>query len=462
MPSIGARLRAVMKRKLRRFQIRAVRFTEKRNGRVIIGDEMGLGKTAEAIAWAAINPKARPALVICPASVKYNWEDELRINAGLRCTVLSGRNPRPFRPRNGIAVINYAILWQWRDLLSSMHFRLAILDECHHIKNRQAKRTQAASMLASACPHVICISGTPIVNKPVEYFPILHLIDPDAFPAFWPYAMRYCSPCRGYRGRGWLFPGATHVEELHAKTSGLIIRRTKAEVLTELPPKVSTTLRVDITNAKAYKRAEDNVIKYILHAKGRAAATRAMRAPRLAKLSALTRITAEGKIAPAIEWIRDFLDTTDQKLVVFGVHRNVIDGIHKKFRGALRIDGSVPTSKRGSIVNAFQTQPTKRLFLGNIRAAGEGITLHAASTVLFVEFGWTPGGVDQAAARVHRLGQKASRINIYFMAGRGTVDEKILSVIHKKRDVVGRVVDGDTPTATATAVVNLLQKERKQ
>lgn len=459
MNSLGDQIRSLLKTPPRKFQVRGVRFLIGREGRAIIGDDMGLGKTYQTIAYLQLHPEIRPAVIICPASLKYNWQREFDKHADMDAEVLEGT--RPGRLSGKLWIINYDILGAWMPKLLAAGVQCAVLDECHRVKNRKAKRTQAAKVLTRVCPHVIGLSGTPIVNGPVEFFPILQMVAPKDFKSFTDYAFRYCGPKQGFGGH-WDFRGASNLAELHRRISPYMLRRSKAEVLPELPKKTRTVIPVKIP-MKEYNRARDLFIDWLTENKGAEAAKRARGAEALVKLGQLKQLAAWGKLKAIKEWVADWReDAPDQKLVVFAVHKSVVAALVAAFPEAVVITGDVGLKARQKIVDRFQNDPNCWLFVGNIRAAGEGITLTASSTVAMVEVGWTPAEHDQAEDRVLRIGQTAAHVDAYYFVAKGTVEEQIMELIDAKRDVVGKVLDGvRAGMAVSTKVIEGLLSQRK-
>lgn len=425
------------------FQNKGVAFVEANKGRALIADEMGLGKTIQALAWLQLHKEKRPVLIIVPASLKLNWEREaLAWLPNPRTELLSGT--LPWIPTGDILIINYDILHKWLYILKKMNPQVMITDECHYYKNNGANRTKAIKMLGKGIPHVIALSGTPIVNRPIEAYNAIHLINPDLFPNFWNYTHRYCSAV--YNGFGWDFNGASNTEELHKKlVDTVMIRRLKKDVLMDLPEKVKSFVPMELTNAKDYAEAENNFIAFIKKRKGADAAERASNAQALVEIETLKQIAVKGKMSQAIEWISDFLEV-DGKLVIFAVHRNVINLLMETFHDvAVKVDGSVTQVDRQRAVDSFQNDDKVRLFIGNIQAAGVGITLTASSNVAFLELPWTPGAVTQAEDRCHRIGQRDS-VNIHYLLATGTIEERIAKLLDQKRKVLDAVLDGKLTT----------------
>ncbi len=434
------------------FQVRGVAFVERLGGRALIGDDPGLGKTYQAMAWMKLHPEVRPVVIVCPAVMKYGWRRQLWQHGRIRSVVLSGRKTYPLE--RDVWIVNFDIIGYWLDTIGSMKPKLLIIDEAHRTKNPKAIRTKACRKLARRCKHIIGLTGTPIRNRPIEFYPILNMIDPEEYSSIVEFAFAYCDPKPGYRGRGWDYSGASNLDELHARVSKIMIRRLKRDVLPDLPRKTRTILPVDITNRVEYEVARTRFMQWYRKNGGRCSSRRILPFMDLVRVHTLLRLAGEGKVAAVRQWIADWLADTSEKLVVFARHISVMRRLQEAFPTAAMIDGSVRANQRSAQVDRFQNDPSCRLFLGNIQAAGESITLTAASTVLFAELGWTPGEREQAEDRVLRIGQSAKHIQVVYLIGRNTHEELLIESIERKRKVVSRAVDGmerlDVPTIVLT------------
>lgn len=421
------------------FQNLGVSFIEAKGGRALIADEMGLGKTVQALAYLQLHPELRPAIVVVPASLKLNWLKEANMWMPDPCAEIVS-STTPYVNQSDIIIINYDIIHYWEPTLRSWNPQVLIMDEIHCIKNNAAKRTKAVKRLAKHIPHIIGLSGTPIVNRPIEAFNAINLIDPTVCPNYWNFAHRYCGARRTRFGLE--VNGATNTEELHQKlTNTIMLRRKKSDVLKDLPDKLYSYVPIELINRETYKDAERNFISFVRDTKGQAAAVKASAAAVLTEIEGLKQLAVAGKMVAAIEWITEFLES-DQKLVVFAVHKFVIDALMSEFRDiAVKIDGSVSAADRDRSVEEFQYNPKIRVFVGNIQAAGVGLTLTAASNVAFLELPWTPGALVQAEDRCHRIGQKDS-VTVHYLLAQGTIEERIAKLIDGKRKVLDAVLDG--------------------
>jgi len=432
-------------RELYPFQYVGVHFAQLAGGRCLIGDDMGVGKTIQAIAYIALNTEQLPALVVCPASVKYNWAKECRAwLPNMTVEVLEGR--KGATPEADIIVCNYDIISGRKDALIDRGFNIVVCDESHYLKNIKAKRTEATLEVAKESESVLCLSGTAVTNRPSEFFTTLNLLRPNEFPSFFPYGQRYCD---GYNtGWGWDFSGASNTDELHARTRDFCIRRLKQEVLTELPDKVRTIM--DIQPSKAdLKRYSDLhrawMEDYEMHQNHGTLPAGFV----LNMLTALRHECGLIKVPSTVAYIKEHYDITNGKpLVVFAHHTDVLKGCVEALRADKDrnwriggITGDMPAQKRQSNVEAFQAGQMDVLFCSTI-AAKEGITLTAANTAVFVEREWVPGWEEQAEDRVYRIGQESDSVHAVYLSVAKTIDEKFNAVIEEKRKVVKAVLDG--------------------
>ncbi len=425
------------------FQQQGVAFIEAKNGRALIADEMGLGKTVQALTWLDMHPEKRPVIIVVPASLKLNWAKEIKMwmkNTKPNVQLLNGTTPNI--PLIGdVIIINYDILHAWVNALIATRPQILVLDEAHYFKNNTARRTKAVKKLGKYTRHIIALSGTPIVNRPVEIYNAVSLIDPTIFGRnFMEFGRKYCAG--RHTGYGWDFNGASNTAELNKKlTDSIMIRRKKQDVLMDLPDKIYASVPMELDNEKEYRYAESNFIQFVREYNGADAAQKASAAQALTEIEGLKQLAIKGKLQQTLSWIENFLEV-DGKLVVFAIHKATIDALMERFNPiAVKIDGSVTQADRQDAVDRFQNDPKIRLFVGNIKAAGVGITLTAASNVAVIELPWSPGDLSQAEDRCHRIGQKDS-VTIHYLLAAGTIEEKIAALIDHKRHVLDQVLDG--------------------
>jgi len=420
------------------YQDECVCEVEQFGGRALLACDPGLGKTAMTLWWLLRNNQASfPAVVVCPASVKYHWEEQVRRILEIEATTAEGRMPSR-KVRFDILIINYDILSGWVDYIREAGVQTVVLDEIQYVANR-TKRTKAAQAIVKGTPHVIGLSGTPLVNRPIELFNGLQMIRPSIFRSRLKYAERYCGP--RWTPWGVKYSGATHTEELHRLLlDSCMVRRRKTEVLPDLPDKIRRVITLPMDHAAEYDRANEDFLNWLAE-KDVKKANKAARAEGLTKTGYLLRLAARLKLRNAVEWINTFLQDTDEQLVVYCVHRAAARALERRCKAtSVVVDGSLTGRRRQHAVDSFQGGAL-RLLIGNIRAAGVGITLTASSNVVFVELPWQPGVVVQAEDRIHRIGTKQEAWCWYLVAG-GSIEEKLCGILQSKQQVLSSVLDG--------------------
>lgn len=451
------------------YQRAGIEFIEKTNGRCVVGDDMGLGKTLQALGYLQLHPEKRPAVIVVPATLKPNWMIEIKkwMTTKEQVVILSGRKTYDLRLTGGtIFIVNYDILSYWVEPLRAMNPQVVIADEAHVLKNG-AKTARGAAFygspkkkqpgLIAGVPHLLPLTGTAIENRPVEFFPLLHAIDPVAWPNFMQFARRYCNASNG--SFGWQFGGASNLPELHDKIQPYYLRRTKVQVLTELPPKRRISLPVELT-PKAMGEYKKVLDEFGVHAEEVRKQGGKLGADALAIIERAKQAAMRGKMDAAIEWIESYIEQSSTgKLVIFCTHTFVVDELMGHFKGrAVKVTGSVTGKARQQAVEDFQNTDVP-LFVGNLKAAGVGITLTRASATLTLELGWTPGGHTQAEDRVHRIGQEADSVEAYYMLALGTIEERIFDLLEEKRQTVDMVLDGEAEDRETFGMLSILANE---
>jgi SWI/SNF-related matrix-associated actin-dependent regulator 1 of chromatin subfamily A len=428
------------------YQVEGAKFlaTVKRG---LLADEMGLGKSAQAIA-AAREVGAGMVLVVCPASLVQNWHREI------------ARFWPELAERRTYSVVSYdyaARNAEGTDWFGTFKNPTLILDEAHYLKNPKAKRTKAIfgpkcdgdGGLVSRAAHVFCLTGTPTPNNPSELWPMLRAVMPDSIRrdtgkpfAFWPFIERYC--VTQDTGFGIKIVRGKNLSELKERISPFILRRKKDEVLKDLPPIRFDTLALDGVDLhkilNQIGQQDLDTIQRALDTDG-VAGLKAI-APHVATLRKLTGLA---KVPAAADWIADFLEGSDRKLVVFAHHRDVIARLadilsegSASSQGFVTLTGDDTAEERQEAVDQFQNSPAVRVFIGQIQAAGTGLTLTASSDVLFVESSWTPSDNQQAAMRVHRIGQRNACLVRFAMLA-GSIDEDIQRAVMRKTTDIAKL-----------------------
>lgn len=424
------------------FQLQDVRRIHKMGGRCLIANPMGTGKSFEALLYALRHPEQRPIVVVCPASVKWNWLHEATIHAGIRAEVLESRSPhkgRILKPPQ-LAIINYDILASWLKYLRKLRPQLIILDEVHMLQSRTTQRTRAARALCVGVPHVLALSGTPLINRPAELWPTLNILRPDLFPNWIEFARRHCAPT--WKPWGWEFKGATDLDVLHRHlTKHLMVRRTKQEALPGLPSKSRVVVPLDIVGRKQYNHAVHDFLGWMAK-HHRHKLSRAAKAERLVQLGYLKRLAGRLKLKSVMEWVDDFLVEAEGKLILFAIHKKIIRQLRQRYQSlCVVVTGDVTGRKRQQAIDAFQKNRRIRLFIGNLDAAGVGWNGTAAEAVAFAELGWSPGKHTQGEDRCHRIGQKRNT-TAYYLVARDTIEQSLCQLLQDKQKTLDKVLDG--------------------
>lgn len=432
--------------------------------RTFIADEMGLGKTIQAIAtleYANSTSPTYPVVIVCPPSLVLNWKAEYEKWLPERKVVtIVNRKLFPDNKYDAL-IVGYSNISHWeKELLNHKSY---IFDESHYCKTPTAQRAKSAAKLAKSAPKdgiVLCLTGTPVTNRPAEYASQLDILGKlKEFGGLWGFYRRYCGAYQDNFGQ-WNIAGHSNLDELNERLRGACyIRRTKDQVLSELPPVVHSRILVEGTSSEMveYKKAEEDIIKYITdrakeiaielgenpYSKAVAAKLRAESNEHLVKLSVLRRLSARAKMPAVHEWIEAHI-TDGKKVVVAAHHRDIVDELAKKY-GNLRIQGGMSVEDVEIQKKKFMTLPIDEapVIVLSIQAAKTGHTLTVSQDCLFVELPWTPADVDQTYSRLHRIGQQGSVTSTYMLTS-GTIDESIYRLIEKKRTVVNASIEGST------------------
>lgn len=397
--------------------------------------------TAQSLTYLKEHPELRPALVVCPAGLKLNWQEEAKTWFGEGDVRIIDRFNPTLGPCLNICSYAGAVKYreEWLDK-ATVPVQVLIADEVHSVKDASTKRTKALKALATATPHVLGLTGTPIVNRPGEVFPILNLIRPDLFPS-WPLFMKTYGITKlgKWRKKG---KNCGNPRLLRADLQSFTLRRLKKDVLPELPDKARYVVPLQLDNLLEYQEATMNIVRWIKENEGPEKAARAARASAIVKIEKLKQIALRGKLQAAVSWIENFL-ASGQKLVVFATHNDVISYLKMHFGdSAVTLTGKHQVRQRHLAVQRFQTDPTCILFIANLRAGGVGHSLTAAADTAFIELGWTPGDHDQAEDRPNRIGQTATKLAAWYLIAANTLEKWIAEVIDTKRAEIKQIMDG--------------------
>ncbi|XP_061974527.1 uncharacterized protein LOC133696369 isoform X1 [Populus nigra] len=460
--------------KLMPFQRDGVRFVLQHGGRALLADEMGLGKTLQAIAVAACVRNSWPVLILAPSSLRLHWASTIHqwldIPSSDILVVLSqssGSNRAGFNivssSRSTIRldglfnIISYDAVPKLQNKLMTSEFKVVIADESHFLKNAQAKRTTASLPVIKfqfqKAQYAILLSGTPALSRPIELFKQLEALYPDVYKNVHEYGNRYCKG-----GIFGVYQGASNHEELHnLMKATVMIRRLKKDVLSELPVKRRQQVFLDLPE-KDMKQInalfrELEVVKGKIKACASDEEVESLKFTEKNLINKIYTDSAEAKISGVLDYLGTVIEA-GCKFLIFAHHQSMIDSIHefllKKKVGCIRIDGKTAAASRQALVTDFQEKDAIKAAVLSIRAGGVGLTLTAASTVIFAELSWTPGDLIQAEDRAHRIGQVSS-VNIYYLLANDTVDDIIWDVVQSKLENLGQMLDGQEKTLEVSA-----------
>jgi SWI/SNF-related matrix-associated actin-dependent regulator of chromatin subfamily A-like protein 1 len=457
-PSADVRAEAVgraqrMARGLFTHQVEGVAFLLGRR-RAILADDMGLGKTRQSIVALTEAAPVGPWLVVSPASVKQNWAREIGIARPSDTVHIIGPAAPPTDEYAGWVIVNYDILSRHQDALEALPWTGLVFDEAHYLKNHTSQRSKVGRALVAEVPDAVlhALTGTPLTNRPRDLFPLLQLVGHPMGKSFVSFAKRYCAAY--HNGYGWVADGASNLEELRIQLHGVMLRRTKDEVL-DLPPKlrqwVPTTvphgtaraemravLEMLMEGSRAKKQAREQV------AAGEAPAKSTAGQDRIRLLGLLARVRsklAAAKVGTTIEFL-DGVVAQGEKVIVYSSFSEPTHRIAEHFgTQAVMLTGETPSHERQALVDRFQTDDGVRVFVANLIAGGVGLNLTAARQVVFNDLDWVPANHWQAEDRAYRIGQHGT-VNVTYFCATDTVDEFVSKTLAAKGAVIDAVVEG--------------------
>jgi SNF2 family DNA or RNA helicase len=423
--------------------------------RFILADDMGLGKTTATII-AALETGAKKILIVCPASLKINWQREIENYTDRSVYISEGKN---FSIEHDFVIVNYDILKNFYDLkgkteslITQGNFDLIILDEAHYVSNGQAARTKLVNSFSKSCERVWLLTGTPMTNRPMNYFNLLALIESPVAQNWMAYAIRYCQGYQFTAGtrKIWNVTGASNLEELRDRTSRQVLRRLKTEVL-DLPEKIITPVYLRL-KSKLYEGLMGEYYDWY----NRNPEESTSLTVQFSKLMKVRQVIAEEKIKDTIELAENILEQ-DKKVIIFTNFTETLNRIADHFgKQAVRLDGSTSKPQRQYAVDQFQDNEKIKVFVGNVKAAGVGITLTAAEAVIINDLSFVPGDLAQAEDRAYRYGQKNS-VSVYYPIFDNSIEAIIYDMVNQKKQNIGTVM-GDDLDDKGDFISNIMNK----
>ena len=407
------------------------------NKKYILADDMGLGKTSSAV-MASINLKLKKVLVICPASLKVNWKREIENYSDEPIGIVEGKKWEDGK----YVIINYDILKNFHSLpkdddkktqILDSKFDLVIIDEAHYVSNGKAQRTKLVNNLTTKIDRLWLLSGTPMTSRPMNYYNLLKLVGSRVANNWINYVRRYCDGkqiFRGYR-KIWLTFGATNLEELRDKTNDKVLRRLKEDVL-ELPDKIITPVYMEL-KSKVYESEMGEYLDWRRQNRNRGLSIQ------LSKLMQVRQIIAIEKVKETTQLIDQCLQQ-DKKVIVFTNFTTPLMTLHEKYKKeSVILNGAMKKEDRQKSVDSFQNDDKVKVFIGNVRAAGVGITLTAAEVVIFNDLSFVPSDMSQCEDRAFRIGQD-KKVSCIYPIYDNTIERTIYEIVNKKKSVIDTVM----------------------
>jgi SWI/SNF-related matrix-associated actin-dependent regulator 1 of chromatin subfamily A len=431
-----------------------------RNKKFILADDMGLGKTTSTII-AALETGAKKVLIVCPASLKINWQREIANYSDRTVYIAEGKK---FSDEHDFVIVNYDILKNFHDTkdkekseIMKINFDLVIMDEAHMISNPQAQRTKIANDIASKSNRVWLLSGTPMTSRPMNYYNLLNLVDSPVAMNWMAYAKRYCNGFQFSVGKRkvWNVTGASNLEELRERTSTHILRRLKEDVL-DLPEKIITPVYLRL-KSKDYEELMGEYFNWYDQNPEESSSLTIQ----FSKLMKVRKVIAQEKINNTIELAENIIEQ-GKKIIIFTNFTDTLNQIYNHFgKSAVYLDGSCSKFHRQNAVDEFQTNDKIKVFVGNLKAAGVGITLTSAEAVIMNDLSFVPAEHSQAEDRSHRIGQKNST-SVYYPLFENSIEGAIYDILNRKKKIISTVMGDDTfdEASVIEEMLNMISKGR--
>ena len=408
------------------------------NKKYILADDMGLGKTTSTII-AALESGAKKILIICPATLKINWKREIENYSDRTIYIAEGKH---FSTEHDFVIINYDILKNFHDskkkddsqILAS-NFDLVVIDEAHYIKNAQAQRTKLINDIVKKVDRLWLLTGTPMTSRPIDYYNLLSLVDSPVAKNWMAYVIRYCSGYQFKVGprKVWNVMGSSNLEELRERTSNTITRRLKEDVL-DLPDKIITPVYLRLKS----KDYEELMGEYYNWYEKNPDESKSLTV-QFTKLTKVRHVVANEKISQTIELAENILEQ-GKKVIIFCNFTDSLNQIVQHFgKSAVKVDGSMTKQDRQFSVDQFQENEKIKVFVGNIKAAGVGLTLTAAEAVIMNDLSFLPSDHAQAEDRAYRFGQK-NNVLVYYPIFENTIEGVIYDILNNKKQVIATVM----------------------
>jgi SWI/SNF-related matrix-associated actin-dependent regulator 1 of chromatin subfamily A len=440
------------------YQREGVERLEQLNGRALLSDVVGLGKSAQVATYIVRNMPDDPVLIVCPSGLRLNWERELRLwNYKGNIKIVNGK--KDTLPKTGIIIISYNVVYNYFCEIEDIGVKLLCCDESQALIHEGSQRTKSVKYLSKGIEKVIMITATPLTSRPKNMFTQLNLISPEMFNSRVKFLDLYCNAKKDPSGNG-----CSNSRQLHQILSdSFLIRRTKEEVMNQLPSKMYQVIPVQIDKEyrDKYEFAKKEIVEYIKINYGSAAANRARFGETMVKMEHLKQIAVEAKLEESIEYINTIIES-GEPVVLFVTHKFVVERLMEAFGdSALKIDGSLSVKQKQANVDRFQTDEKIMVMVCNIEAGSTGITLTRANHCVFIQFPWTPHSLIQGFGRIDRVGQKSKVLNFHYIVADDTIDQTICNILDRKARIIGEIMDGDPEIEEGLLLNELIEQFKK-
>ena len=427
------------------------------NDKFILADDMGLGKTTSTVI-ASLEIKSKKVLIICPASLKINWQREIANYTDRKVSIVEGKNWES----GDYVIVNYDILKNFydpKDIKNSQiineNFDLVVVDEAHYIQNKQAQRTKIVNDICKKIGRIWLLTGTPMTSRPINYFNLLDLVDSPVAWNWMAYVRRYCEGYQFKVGnrKVWKVDGASNLEELRDRTKPQVLRRLKEDIL-DLPDKIITPVYLNL-KSKQYEALMGEYYDWYESSEESKSLT-----VQFSKLMKVRQVIAEEKIKQTIEVAENVIEQ-GKKVIIFTNFTNTLNQIKEHFgKSAVTLDGSMSKPARQNSVDQFQENDKIKVFIGNLKAAGVGITLTAAEAVIMNDLSFVPADHAQAEDRAYRYGQK-SNVSIFYPLFDNTIEGVIYDILNKKKNIISTVMgDNEDKGGILEEILNSISRRR--
>lgn len=415
------------------YQKTGVLFLKNTHGIGMIADDMGLGKSLQSLAYAIIEDKM--TIIVCPASLVYNWKKEIE-NITYKKAIVLNEIPledytkeyiKSLRKDKNFFIISYTMLEKYHKIITKFKFDCVIGDECHNIKNSSSKNYKNFKKLKNIQSRIL-LSGTPIKNSLIEFYTSLNFLRPDLFPTKTYYGLRYCDATINENAKGeytYKYRGEINLPEFYKKLESFYLRRLKSQVMKELPNKIVLNPIIEFTNSDyaMYKKMKFEIIKNGLNNKNVM-----VNSQKLNQLNSLIKA----------KYLQNFIDKNidSKKIIIFSQFINTQEFLANSLDNSIYLSGKLDQLKKQQVVDTFINDPKIKYLVSSLKVGGTGFNgLIVSDTIIFIDRFWEKSTHLQAEDRIFRLGQK-QHVTMYYFDAHETIDQFFKEFIFEKQQKV--------------------------